>query len=51
MLFVCVVPTTYSPPLWRTTLWAKVRPMRPAARPVYDPHAFYPDDDGPEFGA
>ncbi len=27
------------------------RQMRPATRPVYDPHAFYPDDDGPEFGA
>jgi len=27
------------------------RQMRPAQRPVYDPHAFYPDDDGPEFGA
>ena len=27
------------------------RQMRPAQRPVYDPHAFYPDDEGPEFGA
>jgi hypothetical protein len=25
--------------------------MRPAKRPVYDPHAFYPDEEGPEFGA
>jgi hypothetical protein len=25
--------------------------MRPAQRPVYDPQAFYPDDDEPEFGA
>ncbi|WP_052380945.1 HIRAN domain-containing protein [Sphingomonas sp. FUKUSWIS1] len=23
---------------------AQPRPMRPAARPVYDPHAFYPDE-------
>lgn len=30
---------------------AQPRPMRPAARPVYDPHAFYPDEEGPEFGA
>ncbi|KQM73455.1 hypothetical protein ASE72_02125 [Sphingomonas sp. Leaf20] len=30
---------------------AQSRPMRPAARPVYDPHAFYPDEEGPEFGA
>jgi len=30
---------------------AQPRPMRPAARPVYDPHAFYPDEDGPEWGA
>ncbi len=30
---------------------AQPRPMRPATRPVYDPHAFYPDEDGPEFGA
>jgi hypothetical protein len=27
------------------------RPMRLAVRPVYDPHAFYPDEEGPEFGA
>ena len=27
------------------------RQMRPAQRPVYDPHAFYPDEEGPEFGA
>jgi hypothetical protein len=27
------------------------RPMRAAPRPVHDPHAFYPDEDGPEFGA
>jgi hypothetical protein len=27
------------------------RQMRPATRPVYDPHAFYPDEEGPEFGA
>ncbi len=27
------------------------RQARPAQRPVYDPHAFYPDDEGPEFGA
>jgi hypothetical protein len=25
--------------------------MRRAQRPVYDPHAFYPDPEGPEFGA
>ena len=30
---------------------AQPRPMRPAARPVYDPHAFYPDEEGPEWGA
>jgi len=30
---------------------AQPRPMRPAQRPVYDPHAFYPDEEGPEFGA
>jgi hypothetical protein len=30
---------------------AQPRPMRPAVRPVYDPHAFYPDEEGPEFGA
>jgi len=27
------------------------RQARPAQRPVYDPHAFYPDEEGPEFGA
>jgi hypothetical protein len=27
------------------------RQMRPAQRPVYDPHAFYPDEEGPEWGA
>ena len=27
------------------------RRARPAQRPVYDPHAFYPDEEGPEFGA
>ncbi|TCQ00480.1 hypothetical protein C8J46_102624 [Sphingomonas sp. PP-F2F-A104-K0414] len=27
------------------------RQMRPAQRAVYDPHAFYPDEEGPEFGA
>ena len=27
------------------------RPMRAAARPVYDPHAFVLEDDGPEFAA
>jgi hypothetical protein len=27
------------------------RQMCPATRPVYDPHAFYPDEEGPEFGA
>ena len=27
------------------------RQARPAQRPVYDPHAFYPDGEGPEFGA
>jgi hypothetical protein len=26
------------------------RQARPAQRPVYDPHAFYPDKKGPEFG-
>ncbi len=30
---------------------AQPRPMRPAARQVYDPHAFYPDEEGPEWGA
>lgn len=30
---------------------ARPRPMRAGPRPVYDPHAFYPDEDGPEFGA
>ncbi len=30
---------------------AQPRPMRSAARPAYDPHAFYPDDEGPEWGA
>ncbi|MES3152931.1 HIRAN domain-containing protein [Sphingomonas faeni] len=30
---------------------APPRQMRPAQRPVYDPHAFYPDEEGPEFGA
>ncbi len=27
------------------------RPMRAGPRPVFDPHAFYPDEEGPEFGA
>jgi hypothetical protein len=27
------------------------RQARPAQRPVYDPHAFYPDKEGPELGA
>lgn len=27
------------------------RQARPVQRPVYDPHAFYPDEEGPEFGA
>jgi hypothetical protein len=27
------------------------RHARPAQRPVYDPHAFYPDEDKPEWGA
>jgi len=27
------------------------RQTRPAQRPVYDPHAFYPDEEGPEWGA
>jgi len=27
------------------------RQMRPVQRPVYDPHAFNPDEEGPEFGA
>jgi len=27
------------------------RQMRPAQRPVYDPHAYYPDEKGPEFDA
>jgi len=27
------------------------RQARPAQRPVYDPHAFYPDGNGPEWGA
>jgi hypothetical protein len=27
------------------------RRMRSGPRPVYYPHAFYPDEDGPEFGA
>jgi len=26
------------------------RQARPAQRPIYDPHAFYPDEEGPEFG-
>jgi hypothetical protein len=30
---------------------APPRQMRPAQRPVYDRHAFYPDEEGPEFGA
>jgi hypothetical protein len=30
---------------------AQPRPMRPAVRPVYDPHAFYPDEEGLEWGA
>ena len=30
---------------------APPRQMRLAQRPVYDPHAFYPDEDGPESGA
>jgi len=30
---------------------AQPRPMRPAARTIYDPHAFYPDKEGPDFGA
>jgi len=28
-----------------------LRQTRPALRPVYDPHAFYPDEVGSEFGA
>ena len=27
------------------------RRARPAQQPVYDPHAFYPGEEGPEFGA
>jgi hypothetical protein len=27
------------------------RVARPTQRPVYDPHAFYPDEEGPEWGA
>jgi hypothetical protein len=27
------------------------RPTRPGQRPVYDPHAFYPDEEGLGFGA
>ena len=27
------------------------RSMRPGPRPVFDPHAFYPDEEGPEWGA
>ncbi|MEG3165520.1 HIRAN domain-containing protein [Sphingomonas sp. PB2P19] len=27
------------------------RSMRAGTRPVFDPHAFYPDEEGPEFGA
>jgi len=27
------------------------RQMRPAQRPVNDPHAFYPNEEGPEFSA
>ena len=27
------------------------RQARPAQRPVYDPHGFYPDEEGPEWGA
>jgi hypothetical protein len=27
------------------------RSMRAGPRPVVDPHGFYPDEDGPEFGA
>ena len=30
---------------------APPRQIRPAQRPVYDPHAFYPDPDAPEWGA
>jgi hypothetical protein len=30
---------------------AQPRLMRIAVRPVYGPHAFYPDEEGPEFGA
>jgi hypothetical protein len=30
---------------------APPRQMQPTQRPVYDPHAFYPDPDGPEWGA
>jgi hypothetical protein len=27
------------------------RQARPAQRPVYDPHVFYPDEEGPEWAA
>lgn len=30
---------------------AQPRQIRPTATPAYDPHAFYPDEEGPEWGA
>jgi len=35
----------------RFPMFRNARQARSAQRPVYDPHAFYPDEEGPEWGA